>query len=64
MRMTLDLPQDQLEALEALSKARDVAPDQLVREALDLFLRPKKPVREHASFGAWKNFPEGFSHTL
>jgi metal-responsive CopG/Arc/MetJ family transcriptional regulator len=58
MRTIVDLPDEQIRALDAYSKKHGISRAEAVRRALAMFL-PKRPtrkldVRDHPAFGSWK----------
>ena len=53
MRTLVDLPEDELEELSALSRSRKVSRAELIRQAVSGFLAQNKAGLED-SFGLWK----------
>lgn len=53
MRILIDIPDQQIQELAAISAARKVPRAQLVREALDDFIQRHRPARD-AAFGIWR----------
>jgi metal-responsive CopG/Arc/MetJ family transcriptional regulator len=53
MRTLVDIPEDELEELNALSQARKVSRAELIRQAVAEFLAQNKAGLED-SFGLWK----------
>ena len=53
MRTLVDLPEDELEELNALSRSRKVSRAELIRQAVAGFLAQNKAGMED-SFGLWK----------
>jgi metal-responsive CopG/Arc/MetJ family transcriptional regulator len=53
MRTLVDLPEDELEELSALSRSRKVSRAELIRQAVAGFLAQNKAGMED-SFGLWK----------
>jgi hypothetical protein len=53
VRTLVDIPEDELEELNALSQARKVSRAELIRQAVAGFLAQNKAVLED-SFGLWK----------
>jgi len=53
MRTLVDLPEDELEELSALSRSRKVSRAELIRQAVSGFLAQNKAGMED-SFGLWK----------
>jgi metal-responsive CopG/Arc/MetJ family transcriptional regulator len=54
MRTLVDIPEDELEELNALSEARKVSRAELIRQAVAGFLAQNKAGLED-SFGLWKD---------
>ena len=54
MRTLVDIPEDELEELNALSEARKVSRAELIRQAVAGFLAQNKAGLEE-SFGLWKD---------
>jgi Ribbon-helix-helix protein, copG family len=63
MRTIVDLPKEQIEALDTYAKAKGVSRAAVVREAVATYLPAKKKkkvsFRDHPSFGSEK-MPKGF----
>jgi len=63
MRTIVDLPKEQILALDTYAKAKGVSRAAVVREAVATYLprKPKKKLsfRDDPSFGSWKA-PKGF----
>ena len=63
MRTIVDLPKEQIEALDIYAKSKGVSRAAVVREAVATYLPAKKKKkidwRKHPAFGAWKP-PKGF----
>ena len=57
MRMLVDLPEEDLEELKALSRSRSVSRAELIRQAVTGFLTQNRAGLE-ASFGVWKRHGE------
>lgn len=53
MRALVDIPERQLEDLNAICAARKLSRAEAVRQALDAFIEQNRPSRE-AAFGLWK----------
>jgi hypothetical protein len=53
MRALVDIPERQLEDLNAICAARKLSRAEVVRQALDAFIEENRPSRE-AAFGLWK----------
>ncbi len=63
MRTIIDLPKEQIEALDSYAKSKGISRAAAVRESVAFYL-PKKPkkrrsIREHPFFGSEKR-PKGF----
>jgi hypothetical protein len=54
VRVLIDIPDGQLEALSAICAARGISEAEAVRLALAAFIEQNRPSREQA-FGIWKN---------
>ena len=55
MRTIIDLPDKQLEALTSLSRARKVSRAEIIRQAVDGYLKHNAPAPALAdAFGAWR----------
>lgn len=63
MRTIVDLPQEQIEALDSYAKAKGISRAQAVRESVAAYLPPQKKkrrsFRDHPAFGSEK-MPKGF----
>jgi len=69
MRTQVDIPEDHLEALNAIAKAKEVSRAELVREAISEFVklhdRPKTGAGIARSAGAWgRDFEDGLAYQL
>lgn len=53
MRTIIELPDKQLEALTRLSRSRKVSRAEIIRQAVDGYLRMNAPAGDEA-FGAWR----------
>jgi Ribbon-helix-helix protein, copG family len=53
MRTIIDLPDAQLDALTRLSRSRKVSRAEIIRQAVDGYLKHNAPALEDA-FGAWR----------
>lgn len=53
MRALVDIPDRQLDDLSAICAARKISRTELVRQAIDAFIRQNRPSCEEA-FGVWK----------
>jgi hypothetical protein len=54
VRTLVDIPNGELEALNALSKSRSVSRAELVRQAIKAFLESNSPTPKIDGFGLWK----------
>ena len=58
MRTIVDLPEEQIRALDAYSKKHGVSRAEAVRRAVAMFLPERRPrrldFRNHPAFGSWK----------
>ena len=54
MRTLVDIPNGELEALNALSKSRSVSRAELVRQAIKIFVEANRPAPTRDGFGLWK----------
>lgn len=63
MRTIVDIPKEQIEALDNYAKSKGISRAAVVREAVATYLprKPKKKIsfRDDPSFGSWKA-PKGF----
>ena len=60
MRTIVDLPELQIAALSVLEAKRNTSRAQLVREAIEQFLK-KEMLPDVAGFGAWQRAGQSFS---
>jgi hypothetical protein len=63
MRTIVNLPREQIEALDRFGKSQGVSRAEVVRQAVAAFLPAKKKkssFRNHPAFGSWKE-PKGFN---
>jgi metal-responsive CopG/Arc/MetJ family transcriptional regulator len=58
MRTIVDLPDEQIEALKALSARENVSRAELVRRALAEFLAHRSTLHDDDAFGLWRRRPE------
>ena len=58
MRTIVDLPDEQIEALKALSARENVSRAELVRRALAEFLARRSTHHDDDAFGLWRKHPE------
>ena len=58
MRTIVDLPDEQIEALKALSARENVSRAELVRRALAEFLARRSVRHDDDAFGLWRQRPE------
>jgi hypothetical protein len=57
MRTIVDLPKDQIKALDSYAKAKGISRAEAVRESVAAYLPRKKrnfSFRDHPAFGSWK----------
>jgi hypothetical protein len=57
MRTIVDLPKEQIEALDSYAKTKGISRAAVVREAVATYLPGKKEkidFRKHPAFGSWK----------
>lgn len=63
MRTIVDLPKEQIAALDSYAKAKGISRAAVVREAVATYLPAKKKkkisFKDHPAFGSWKA-PKGF----
>jgi len=62
MRISVDFPKEQIEALDGYAKTKGISRAEAVRESVTAYLpRKKKKIDwlKHPSFGSWKP-PKGF----
>jgi ribbon-helix-helix CopG family protein len=55
MRTLVDIPNDELEALNALSKAEGVSRAESIRRAISAYVELNRPPVRHEGFGLWKD---------
>ncbi|QHN04461.1 ribbon-helix-helix domain-containing protein [Granulicella sp. WH15] len=58
MRTLVDIPEDDLNLLNQLSKAGDVPRAELVRQAIAHYLEPHRLAKKSSAFGLWADQPE------
>jgi metal-responsive CopG/Arc/MetJ family transcriptional regulator len=57
MRTLVDIPNDDLEALDALNKSEGVSRSEAIRRAIKAYVELKTPVaKRHDGFGLWKDY--------
>lgn len=54
-RALIDIPTEVIEKLDVISKNRHVSRSQLIRSAIDLWLKEQKPTFTKKAFGILKN---------
>lgn len=60
MRIDLELDTAQIEALDRLAEMKNVSREELILEAIDVFLKAKTDERFAAAFNLWgSNGPDG-----
>jgi hypothetical protein len=55
MRTLVDIPETELEALNALSKAEGISRAESIRRAISAYVELNRPPAKHAGFGLWKD---------
>jgi metal-responsive CopG/Arc/MetJ family transcriptional regulator len=55
MRTIVDIPADKLRALDRLTKRREVSRAELIRQAVDGFLRQQHDTDAEDAFGIWRH---------
>jgi metal-responsive CopG/Arc/MetJ family transcriptional regulator len=55
MRTLVDIPDDELESLNALSKAEGVSRAESIRRAIKAYVELNRPPARHEGFGLWKD---------
>ena len=58
MRTIVDIPSDDIRALDALSKREHVSRTEMVRRAVEAYLRTHNLADPKAAFGMWKKKPK------
>jgi hypothetical protein len=56
MRTLVDIPNSELEALSALSKAEGVSRAESIRRAIKAYVELNRPLAKHEGFGLWKDY--------
>jgi len=56
MRILVDIPETELEALEAISKAAGISQTEAIRRAISAYIELNRPPAKHAGFGLWKDY--------
>jgi len=56
MRTLVDIPESELEALNALSKVEGVSRAESVRRAIKAYVEANRPLARHEGFGLWKDY--------
>jgi hypothetical protein len=54
MRTLVDIPEAELEALNALSKSEGISRAESIRRAISAYVELNRPPAQHAGFGLWK----------
>jgi hypothetical protein len=54
MRTIIDLPQDQLDALDGICRQESISRAEAIRRAVDLLVRDRAAGASHAAFGLWR----------
>jgi hypothetical protein len=55
VRTLVDIPNDELESLNALSKAGGVSRAESIRRAIKAYVDANRPPAKHEGFGLWKD---------
>jgi metal-responsive CopG/Arc/MetJ family transcriptional regulator len=55
MRTLVDIPNDELESLNALSKAEGISRAESIRRAIKAYVELNRPPARHEGFGLWKD---------
>jgi metal-responsive CopG/Arc/MetJ family transcriptional regulator len=55
MRTLVDIPNDELESLTALSKAEGISRAESIRRAIKAYIELNRPPSKHEGFGLWKD---------
>ncbi len=56
MRTLVDIPDVELEALNALSKAEGISRAESIRRAIKAYVEANRPLAIHEGFGLWKDY--------
>ena len=56
MRTLVDIPETELEALNALSKSEGISRAESIRRAISAYVELNRPPAKHAGFGLWKDY--------
>ena len=56
MRTLVDIPEGELEALNALSKTDGVSRAESIRRAIRAYVEANRPLAKHEGFGLWKDY--------
>jgi hypothetical protein len=54
MRTIIDLPADQLDALDGICRRESISRAEAIRRAVDLLVRDRAAGGAHAAFGLWR----------
>jgi hypothetical protein len=54
MRTIIDLPEDQLEALDGICRRESISRAEAIRRAVGLLVRDRAAGASHAAFGLWR----------
>ena len=57
MRTIVEIPQEQIEEMDRLRKTKRVSRTELIRQAVETFLREQRQTAGHGAFGIWKSKP-------
>jgi hypothetical protein len=56
MRTLVDIPESELEALNALSKSEGISRAESIRRAISAYVELNRPPAKHAGLGLWKDY--------
>jgi hypothetical protein len=54
VRTIIDLPEDQLDALDGICRRESISRAEAIRRAVDLLVRDRAAGASHAAFGLWR----------
>jgi hypothetical protein len=55
MRTIIELPQDQLDALDGICRQESISRAEAIRRAVDLLVRDRAASASHTAFGLWRS---------
>jgi metal-responsive CopG/Arc/MetJ family transcriptional regulator len=58
VRTLIDIPEDDFKLMNLVVKKLSISRAEFVRQAVATSLAPHRQKMNHATFGAWANFPE------